>query len=448
MKNREILLDIFNAALAAVDPYEAVRRSLRLENGRIHAGESVYELDAFDRIMVVGAGKATARMAMAVEDVLGDAVKGGIIIVKYGHTGDMKRIEQVEAAHPIPDEAGVEGTKRILELVRNAGERNLILCLLSGGGSALLVAPVGGITLEDKQRVTDLLLRAGASIGELNAVRKHLSAVKGGRLARTAYPASLVTLILSDVIGDRIDVIASGPTAPDGTTFADAAFVVDKFGLKTALPPSVARFLERGLAGLEAETVKSGEVCFGKTRNIIVGGLARALAAARDKAEALGCAPEIITSELRGEARDAAHMLAQKAVHVRGGLKAGERRCLLSGGETTVTVRGKGKGGRNQELALAFAQEIAGTEGITLLSAGTDGTDGPTDAAGAVVDGETATIAAKIEIHPEVYLERNDSYAFFAKLDRMIDDKHHIITGPTGTNVMDLQVILVEGKAV
>ncbi|HSB34934.1 MAG TPA: glycerate kinase [Nitrospirota bacterium] len=440
-------MDIFNAALAAVDPYKAVRRSLRLEDGRIHAGDGVYELDAFDRIMVVGAGKATARMAMAAEGVLGDAVKGGIIIVKYGHTGDLKRIEQVEAAHPIPDEAGVEGTKRILELVRNAGERNLILCLLSGGGSALLVAPVGGITLEDKQRVTDLLLRSGASIGELNAVRKHLSAVKGGRLARTAYPASLVTLILSDVIGDRLDVIASGPTAPDGTTFADAALVVDKFGLKTALPPSVARFLERGLAGLEAETVKSGDACFGKTRNVIVGGLARALAVARDKAEALGYAPEIITSELRGEARDAAHMLAQKAEHVRGALKAGERRCLLSGGETTVTVSGTGTGGRNQELALAFAQEIAGAEGIVLLSAGTDGTDGPTDAAGAVVDGSTVKIAGKFDIHSEVYLERNDSYAFFAKLDRMIDDKHHIITGPTGTNVMDLQVILVEGKS-
>src|SRR5512144_968328 len=277
MKNREILLDIFNAALAAVDPYEAVRRSLRIENGRIHAGESVYELDAFDRVMVVGAGKATARMAMAVEDILGDAVKGGIIIVKYGHTGDLRRIEQVEAAHPIPAEAGVQGTKRILELVRNAGENDLVLCLLSGGGSALLVAPVGGITLEDKQRVTDLLLRAGASIGELNAVRKHLSAVKGGRLARMAYPASLVTLILSDVIGDRLDVIASGPTAPDGTTFADAALVVDTFGLKAALPPSVAAYLERGLAGLEEETVKSGDACFGKIHNVVVGGIALAL---------------------------------------------------------------------------------------------------------------------------------------------------------------------------
>ncbi|HSB33795.1 MAG TPA: MOFRL family protein, partial [Nitrospirota bacterium] len=229
------------------------------------------------------------------------------------------------------------------------------------------------------------------------------------------------------------------------TTFADAALVVDKFGLRTALPPSVAAYLERGLAGREAETVKSGEACFGKTRNIIVGGLARALAAARDKAEAIGCAPEIITSELRGEARDAAHMLARESLRVRGDLKPGERRCLLSGGETTVTVRGKGRGGRNQELALAFAREIAGTEGITLLSAGTDGTDGPTDAAGAVVDGETAARARECRIHPDEYLDNNDSYNFFCRLDALSGEKHRIVTGPTGTNVMDLQIIFIEG---
>jgi glycerate 2-kinase len=340
----------------------------------------------------------------------------------------------------------VQGTKRILELVRSAGEKDLIICLLSGGGSALLVAPVSEVTLEDKQKVTDLLLKAGASIGELNAVRKHLSSVKGGRLARAVYPASLVTLILSDVIGDRLDVIASGPTAPDGTTFADAARVIDKYVPKAAIPPSVARLLERGTAGLETETVKDGDACFTKTRNIVVGGLAGALAAARHKAEALGCRTEIITSELRGEAREAAHMLAQKAVRVRGVLKAEERRCLLSGGETTVTVRGTGKGGRNQELALSFAREISGMEGIALLSAGTDGTDGPTDAAGAVADGATAMIAGKFGMQTEVYLENNDSYAFFAKLDTLTDDKRHIITGPTGTNVMDLQIILVEGR--
>ena len=445
MRNRKALMDIFGAALSAVDPYEAVRRSLHLEKGLIHAGESRYDLGDFDRVVVVGAGKATARMTKAVEEILGDALKGGIIIVKYGHTGDLRGIEQVEAAHPIPDQAGVEGTKRILGLARNAGGNDLIFCLLSGGGSALLVAPVDGITLEDKQRVTDLLLKAGASIGELNAVRKHLSAVKGGRLARTAYPATLVTLILSDVIGDRLDVIASGPTAPDVTTFADAALVIDKFGLKAALPPSVAAYLERGLAGVEAETVKSGEACFRKARNIIVGGIARALSAAHDKAQALGCTPEIITAELQGEARDAARRLAREALRVRGALKPGERRCLLSGGETTVMVRGRGRGGRNQELALAFAREISGMKGITLLSAGTDGTDGPTDAAGAVVDGQTAAQAQERRIHPDEYLDNNDSYNFFAGLDVLSDEKHLVVTGPTGTNVMDLQIIFLEG---
>src|SRR5512134_1271573 len=234
MKNREILMNIFNAALAAVDPCAAVQRSLRFGDGRIHAGGSVYDLGAFDHVIAIGAGKATARMARAVEDILGGVLDGGIIVVKYGHAGELKRIEQVEAAHPIPDEAGVEGTKRILGLARNAGEKTLVLCLLSGGASALLVAPASGITLEDKQAVTDLLLRAGASIGELNAVRKHLSSVKGGRLACAANPATLLSLILSDVMGDRLDVIASGPTAPDGTTFAEALRIIEKFRLRAA----------------------------------------------------------------------------------------------------------------------------------------------------------------------------------------------------------------------
>jgi glycerate-2-kinase len=338
----------------------------------------------------------------------------------------------------------VRGTELILDQVRSADEKTLIICLLSGGGSALLVAPLPGITLEDKQKTTDLLLRAGASINELNAVRKHLSAVKGGRLAGTAFPASLVTLILSDVIGDRIDVIASGPTAPDSTTFADAARVIEQYGLKPELPRQVAAFIERGVSGQEPETIKSGDACFKRTQNVIVGGIAQALTAARERARALGYSAEIETAELQGEARDAARMLAEKAVQTRDRLKPGERRCLLFGGETTVTVRGKGKGGRNQELALAFALEIAGVPGITLLSAGTDGTDGPTDAAGAVVDGATVKDARLHGIRPETFLENNDSYAFFSSLDSVSGSKRHVMTGPTGTNVMDIQVVLIE----
>lgn len=443
MKKDE-LQEIFNAALAAVDPYRAVTRALRLEEGRLFAGGSTYGIAAFDRILVAGAGKATARMAEAVENIVGSSIAGGIIIVKYGHGGSLRKIVQVEAGHPIPDEAGVRGTELLLELVRGADEKTLVLCLLSGGGSALLVDPLPGITLEDKQRTTDLLLKAGASIHELNTVCKHLSAVKGGRLARTAYPASIVTLILSDVIGDPIDVIASGPTAPDGTTFADVARVIEKFGLKQELPRQVAAFVERGLSGQEPETVKSGDACFKKTRNVIVGGIAQALAAGREKARALGYGAEITSIEVQGEAREAARTLARSALQMRDSLKPGERRCLLSGGETTVTVRGKGKGGRNQELALAFALEITGIPGITLFSAGTDGTDGPTDAAGAVVDAASIQKARECGIHPETYLGNNDSYNFFLKIDSISDPKHHIMTGPTGTNVMDLQIILVE----
>jgi glycerate 2-kinase len=441
-----ILIDIFNAALAAVDPYNAVRAALRIEGGVLHAAGAAYDLDTFGRIIVVGAGKATARMAMAVEDAVGSRVSAGLVIVKQGHTAPLRTVKQVEASHPVPNEAGVEGTKRVLAMVRSADERTLVLCLLSGGASALLVAPIDGLTLKEKQEVTTLLLKAGAAIGELNTVRKHLSAVKGGRFAKAACPARIVSLILSDVIGDRLDVIASGPTTGDGTTFADAMAVIEKYRLKEQVPLPVRAFLERGMSGREPETVKSGDPCLPRTRNVIIGGINQALSAAQERSRQLGFAPEIVTAELQGEARDVAHTLAQTAIQMRDSLHPGERRCLLYGGETTVTVRGNGSGGRSQELALAFALEISGSEGITLLSAGTDGTDGPTDAAGAVVDGETVQQARRCGIHPETYLGNNDSYTFFRKVDAAAQPKHHVITGPTGTNVMDLQIMLIEGR--
>jgi glycerate 2-kinase len=444
MKNRGSLLDMFNAALEAVDPHSAVIKAFHVENTMLTAGGSVYSLDVFDRIIVIGAGKATAAMAAAAEEVLGDRIDRGIVIVKYGHAGKLSTIEQVEAAHPVPDEAGVQGTQRILDLVRRADEKTLVICLLSGGGSSLLVAPHRGITLKDKQRTTELLLKAGATIDELNTVRKHLSAVKGGRLAQIAHPATVLTLILSDVIGDRLDVIASGPTTSDSSTFSDAAAVIERYQLKAMLPPEVNGILERGMAGRESETARSLDACFLRTRNVIVGSSAQALAAAREKAAALGWRPEIVTAVLQGEARDAARMLARKAIHARDEMKQGERRCLLYGGETTVVVRGTGRGGRNQELALAFALEIAGVDGISLLSGGTDGTDGPTDAAGAVVDGSVVPVARNLGIHPEVYLGNNDSYAFFQRLDAQSGEQHHLKTGPTGTNVMDIQIILIE----
>ncbi|OGW36203.1 MAG: hypothetical protein A2010_13850 [Nitrospirae bacterium GWD2_57_9] len=441
--NKKTLRDIFQDALGAVDPRRAVARVLAHGNGRLAVGRG-YQLDAFDRIVVVGAGKATAGMAAAAEEALGDRIREGLIIVPYGQTAGLKIIRQREASHPVPDEAGVEATGRLLDLVQEAGEGTLVICLLSGGGSALLVQPPPGITLQEKQRVTELLLRAGASIAETNTVRKHLSLIKGGRLARTAFPATVLTLILSDVIGNPIDVIASGPTAPDRSTYRDASAVIDKYRLKQQLPPAVNAWIERGTKEQEAETPKSGDSCFSRTENIIVAGIELALSAAKARSQQLGLAAELVTSELRGEAREAAHLLAGRALDIRKALAAGGHYCILSGGETTVTVQGEGTGGRNQELALAFALDVEGVPGITLLSAGTDGIDGPTRAAGAIVDGDTAKKARAAGMDPAAYLERNDSYSFFEQLDRLTAAGSHLVTGPTGTNVMDLQIVCIE----
>jgi glycerate 2-kinase len=443
--NKRDLIDIFNAALSAADPYRAVMKTVSMRARVLLINERAYDLDDFDRVLVVGAGKATARMARAVEDILGNELTDGLIIVKYGHTAPLRTIRQVEAAHPLPDEAGVQGTERIVDLLKSADDTTLVICLLSGGGSALLAGPADGITLSDKQSATDTLIRAGATIDELNTVRKHMSSVKGGRLTRIAYPATLATLILSDVIGDRLDVIASGPTVPDGTTYNDALNVVDKYSLRAKLPKSVIGVLESGAQGRIPDTPKAGDACFNRSHTIIVGSLSQALSAARDAAERSGYHAEIITARLQGEAKNAARYLAETARMVRGALKDNDKpRCLISGGETTVTVSGKGLGGRNQELALAFALEIEGTRGITMLSAGTDGSDGPTDAAGAIVDGETVARARIDGIDPALYLNNNDSYSFFDGYDRRTGEQSHLKTGPTGTNVMDVQIILVD----
>jgi hydroxypyruvate reductase len=441
LPDRQNLPDIFNAAVAAVDPYNAVLKAARVEHEQLHVAGMKYDLAAYDRIIVVGAGKATARMALAIESLLGGKITTGLIIVKDGHTAPLSIVEQVEAAHPVPNQAGIEGAQSILQLVRAADAKTLVMCLLSGGASALLVAPVAGISLQDKQEATRQLLNAGASIFELNAVRKHLSMVKGGRLAQAAFPAQLVTLIVSDVIGDPLDVIASGPTSPDQSTFADAWAVIEKFGLQEKLPPRVAGYLQRGIAGLVPETMKENDPSMDKTQNVIIAGIRQALYAATEKAGQLGYAAMTISDALEGEASDAARFLAQTARAELDVMQPGERRCLLCGGETTVTVRGTGKGGRNQELALAFALEIGGCQGVSLLSAGTDGSDGPTDAAGAMVDGTTAARARSLGVDPFSYLVNNDSYTFFQQFDAASGAHCHFKTGPTGTNVMDIQIL-------
>lgn len=431
MDPEPIAREIFAAALRAVDPAAAAGN---------HAGDllTLYRDGGFRRLLVTGFGKAAVPMARALEEPLGDLITGGIVITRYGHAAHAPdKVRVVEAGHPVPDENGVQGTGDILNLVGGADERTLVAVLISGGGSALFVSPCAGITLAEKQETTALLLRAGAEIQELNAIRKHLSRVKGGRLAELLHPATVVSLILSDVIGDRLDVIASGPTAPDPTTYGDALATLERYGLAGQVPRPVVKFLEQGEKGLLPETPKEGNPVFRTVENTIIGSNRLALEGAKREAEARGFTTEIVTTELSGEAREAGRWLARKALLTK--LHKGDRPvCLISGGETTVTVTGTGRGGRNMELALAFAVEIDGFTGITLLSAGTDGTDGPTDAAGALVDGMTATRARSQGINPEAYLRNNDSYTFFAECGGLL------VTGPTGTNVMDIQVVVIE----
>jgi glycerate 2-kinase len=440
------LLEIYSAALAAVDPYQAVLASIRIEQNILHSGDAQYDLEKFKRIVVVGAGKATARMALAIENSLGERISAGLIIIKAGHRAELSFIQQRIAAHPIPNQAGVDATQEILKIARDADSETLMICLLSGGASALLVAPQDGITLYDKQALTQELLKAGANIVELNTVRKHLSAVKGGRLLQAAYPAQVLTLILSDVIGDSPDVIASGPTVADRSTYADALGVLNKYQLLNKISPRISALLQQGKAGLIHETLKPDDRCLNVTRHMVVAGNQIALHAAMEKAQQLGFPAQVREDVVQGEARVAACLLAREVKNILDQMRSNECCCYLSGGETTVTVKGSGQGGRNQELALAFALEMQGEAGITLLSAATDGGDGDNDAAGAMVNGNTAMQARQLGLEANVYLESNDSYHFFQKLDTATGQKTHLKTGPTGTNVMDLQLILLVKK--
>jgi glycerate 2-kinase len=436
-RNKDSISEIFYAALKAVNSYESVK----LYTNKILSTYSSYNCN---RVIVTGFGKAACQMTKATEDPLKDLTTTGTVITKYGHCPSSYRSENVrviEAGHPVPDENGLKGTEEIMGLLKNSDENTLVVCLISGGGSALLVAPYEGVTLEEKQKITQQLLKAGASINELNTVRKHISGVKGGRLAEIAYPARILSLILSDVIGDRLDVIASGPTSPDETTYYDALKVLKKYKLIEGSPLSVLEILSKGIKGLIPETPKDGNRMFEHVENVIVGSNKTLLNAAMEKeAEGSGFEVEIISSEISGEAKDVGKWLAQKSITLKASRnqKIKKSKCLISGGETTVTVKGNGVGGRNMELALSFAIEINGVDGITLLSAGTDGTDGPTDAAGAIVDGQTVSKAKAIGIDPEAYLRNNDSYNFFRKTDELFN------TGPTGTNVMDIQIVRIE----
>ena len=435
---REAARRIFAAAVRAVDPGEAIRRHVIREGTRLRIGAERFDLAAVRRVVVVGCGKAAAPMAAAVEEILGDRIARGVVVTKYGHLHPTATIRVHEAGHPVPDAAGLAGSEAVLEHVRHLGAQDLVVFLISGGGSALSPAPVTGISLADKQALTKALLACGADIREMNTIRKHISRIKGGQLARAAQPARVVALVLSDIVGDPLDAIASGPTVPDPTTYRDALAILDKYRIREEVPSSIRARLEAGARAEVPETPKPDDPLFARVVNVIVASNIQALEAARLEASRLGLTPMILSSSIEGETRDIARMHAAIAREIRKtGNPLSPPACVISGGETTVTLRGAGKGGRNQEFALAAALDIAGLARVVILSGGTDGTDGPTDAAGAIADGETCARAAAQGLNVRASLNANDSYHFFQGLGDLL------ITGPTNTNVMDVRVVLV-----
>lgn len=424
---------ILDAAIAAGDAAGLTRRAFQREGSRLRAGGREFDLGRLRRVVVVGAGKASGRMAEAVEAALEGVLVEGLVAVSERRGPAPRRIRLVEAGHPIPDSRGEAAGAEILRLVRDAGPDDLVLCLISGGGSALTPAPVPGVTLTEKQAVTRLLLECGATINELNAVRKHLSRLKGGQLARAAHPAPVVALLLSDVIGDPLDVIASGPTATDPTTFEDVLAILDRFALRGRVPPAVREHLEAGARGEVEETPKPGDPALTGVTNVVIGNNALVVEAAVAEARRLGLTPCLLTRSLEGEAREVARVFAAILDEIaRSGSPVGRPACLIAGGETTVTVRGRGSGGRCQEFALALGPELAAMREVVVLAAGTDGSDGPTDAAGAVVDPTTLERARGKGLDARRALAESDSHSFFEALGDLV------VTGPTGTNLMDL----------
>ncbi len=432
---------IFRAALRAADPAEAIFRHVTVRDETLIARRRRYRLDAYRRIFVIGAGKAGAVMARALERLLGRRITGGLVNVKYGHTARLRRVELNECGHPVPDAAGVAGARRIAELAAAAGADDLLICVISGGASALMPLPAEPVTLEEKQETTRLLLNCGASIHEINAVRKHISGIKGGQLARLAYPATIVSLLLSDVIGDDLDVIGSGPTAPDGSTFARARAILEHYGILDQAPAAVRERLAGGERGEIPETPKPGDPELARSQNLVVGSNQLAVDAAAAAAREGGFRTMVLSTFVEGETREVARVHSAIAKEIRAsGRPLKPPACVISGGETTVTIQGNGLGGRNQEFVLAAAIDLAGLPGTVVLSAGTDGTDGPTDAAGAIADGGSLARAAELGLDPVRYLADNDSYHFFEALGDLVQ------TGPTNTNVMDVRVLLVGKK--
>jgi glycerate 2-kinase len=424
---------VLAAAIQAVDPGEAIRRYLQRDGDRLMVGQQYYDLSRIRRVRIAGMGKAGAPMTEAAAGILGQALTDGIVIVKQGHLSGKSQVGPVhllEAGHPVPDTRSLQATSSLIDLFLDSQPDDLVLTLISGGGSALFTLPAQGLELNDLTELTRLLLASGAAIEEINTLRKHLDRVKGGQLARLLAPAQVASLILSDVVGDPLDAIASGPTVPDPTSYAQALAILEKYQLMDRIPTSIRRHLERGQRGELPETPKPGDPIFERTANQIIASNRQAAWAAGSQARLEGLQPEILTTSMTGEARLEGLKFARRGRKL--AKKGQSPACLIAGGETTVTLQGKGLGGRNQEFALAGVSELNGLENVALVSLATDGGDGPTDAAGAVVSGVSLVRARQIGLDPADYLARNDAYHFFEPLGDLLKP------GPTQTNVNDL----------
>jgi len=429
---------IIEASLKAVDPYQLIKEQIiRTGDTLVISGSETINLSDYDRVFLCGAGKGAAAITRAMEELLGDYLVGGDVIVKYDHMADVRKIILHEAAHPVPDQNSLKATEILLNNLDNITERDCVFVLLTGGGSALLESLPEEIKLEDLQELSSVLLKCSATIHEINCIRKHISLIKGGQLARKIHPARCITLALSDVIGDNLSVIASGPTSPDPTTFNQALAILDKYDVTTQIPNAVLSHLKKGSEGKIVDTPKDKDAIFKTVTNLVIGNNRLALNRAKETAESLGYESIILTSMLQGEAKEIAKVIASiiDEIHL-SGTPLKKPACVLLGGEPTVKIQGSGKGGRNQELTLAVALTNI-TKPYVCVSVGSDGTDGPTDAAGAIVDNTTLSRAEKAGLKAQDYLRNNDSYHFFAALGDLI------ITGPTGTNVMDIIFTLI-----
>jgi hydroxypyruvate reductase len=425
---RERGLSLMEQTLDAISPSRLVRDFVAREGDILRVGTERYPLGD-RRVLLLGAGKAAAAVAQELEAILGDALTAGVVVTRYGYVAPTKRVRVVEGGHPLPDSNGVAGAMALQALAKTARGGDLVLCTFSGGGSALLSLPPPGIDLADLRALNETLLRSGAPIGDVNVVRRHVAPLLGGELARLLVPAQLVTLLLSDVVGDSVEAIASGPTVPDPTTFQDAKEVLSRLAVWEQVPRSIRDRIERGLRGWVQETPKPGDPVFARANAFIVGNNRTAVAAALEEGKKQGFSTQAVVEPIVGEARTAGERLARLA---RDSAASSARTLLVAGGETTVTVRGPGRGGRNQEVALAAALELEGTSNLMVAALATDGTDGPTDAAGGIVDGQTAVRARAAGFDPAEVLQQNNSHPLLLATGDLLS------TGPTRTNVADL----------